>query len=156
MTASRELGLEGIVAKKNSSRYLSGTRSTEWVKVKHDNHQEVVIIGWRPNEHEDLASLVLAIPREGALQYAGRVGTGFSARDRQQIPRELATIARRTSPARGVPREVARDARWVRPVRVGEVSFTEVTEGGSFRHPAWRGWRLDKQVADVQWETAHS
>ena len=152
MAASSKLGLEGVVAKRKSSPYLPGERSEEWLKVKHELHQEVVIVGWRPNEHGDLASLVLAVPEGGELTYAGRVGTGFSERERAQIPRDLRALAREDAPVAEVPRDVARDAKWVDPTRVGEVRFAERTGHGSLRHPAWRGWRPDKTARDVRWE----
>ena len=152
MAASSKLGLEGVVAKRKSSPYLPGERSQEWLKVKHERHQEVIIVGWRPNAHGNLASLVLAIPGEGGLTYAGRVGTGFSEKERVQIPRELRALSREQAPVTGVPRDVARDAKWVDPTRVGEVRFTERTGHGSLRHPTWRGWRPDKSARDVRRE----
>ena len=150
-SASKELGLEGVIAKRTNSKYVPGQRSDAWLKIKHERHQEVAIIGWRPSEKgAGLASLLLAIPNEdGELQYAGRVGTGFSEREREEIPAELKSLARKTPPVAGVPSDVARAAQWVRPVRVGEVRFTDVTASGALRHPAWRGWRPDKEVAEI-------
>src|SRR5690625_205919 len=150
--ASRELGLEGVVAKRPDSTYMPGQRSDAWRKIKHELHHEVAIIGWRPSDKgPGLASLLIAIPNDGGeLRYAGRVGTGFSEKDREEIPRELKSLARKTAPVPDVPADVARRANWVRPIRVGEVRFTEVTSAGVLRHPAWRGWRPDKEVRDIK------
>ncbi len=58
-------------------------------------------------------------------------------------------MSRQSSPFGDVPREDARDARWVTPTLVGEVEFAEATSEGRLRAPAWKGWRPDKDPKDV-------
>lgn len=152
---SRELRLEGIVAKKTDGRYLPGKRSRGWVKIKHEAHQEVVVIGWRAgggSRQGAIGSLLLAVNDDGALHYAGRVGTGFSAEQLQEAQTRLARLTRKTPPVQDVPAADRRDATWVSPKLVGEVRFSEVTSEGRLRHPVWRGWRPDKEAGDVHWE----
>ncbi|HLS04643.1 MAG TPA: ATP-dependent DNA ligase [Actinomycetales bacterium] len=153
--ASKELGLEGVIAKRTDSTYTPGHRSDAWRKIKHERHQEVAVIGWRPSEKgTGLASVLVAVPnKDGKLRYAGRVGTGFSERDRTEIRDELEKLERETAPVADVPRDISRDAHWVRPELVGEVRFTEFTRDGALRHPAWRGWRPDKKVSEIERET---
>jgi bifunctional non-homologous end joining protein LigD len=150
--ASRDNGLEGVVAKRLDSPYRPGVRAPEWRKVKHVRMQSVVVGGWRPGKGRrsgGVGSLLVGVhDDEGRLVYAGHVGTGFT----DAALRELAGLvtARRTPPfAEAVPREVARDARWVEPDLVGEVAFAAWTADGRMRHPAWRGLRDDLDVDDV-------
>lgn len=150
LTASRELRLEGIVAKRHESPYRAGSRSEDWLKFSHLTIAEVIVVGWRESEAQPdgLASLLVAVPREDELVYAGRVGTGFSEADRSRIRGRLERLERKT-PAVEVPADVRRDAHWVTPKLVGEVKFREQTPDGRLRHPVWRGWRTDKELTDV-------
>ncbi|MFD6030861.1 ATP-dependent DNA ligase [Cellulosimicrobium funkei] len=162
METSRRLGLEGVVAKRRNGTYSSGRRSALWLKLKHAQSQEVVVVGWRPGHGERthlVGSLLLAVPDDGRLVYVGRVGSGFTDAERRDLVAELDRIGRTTAPAVGVPREDARDAHWVSPRRVAEVVYAEWTgagEGdgddvpfGKLRHPVWKGWRRDKSPDDV-------
>lgn len=149
--AAEEMGLEGVVAKQKSSPYLAGERSRRWLKLKRELHQEVVVIGVRRGKR-GIASLLVAVPdEEGELRYAGRVGTGFSAAQLDDIEARLRRIERKT-PAVEVPAEDTKDAWWVTPKQVAEVALTGATGGGKVRHASWRGWRDDKSPRDVRWE----
>ncbi len=154
-----ELGMEGIVAKRRASPYRPGARSRDWVKVKRQRTQEVVVGGWTAGQGSRQAhfgSLLLGLPAGGStrtLRYAGRVGTGFSQAAMASLLGELAPLVRRTSPfTEDLRREVGTAVTWVRPVLVGEVSFTEWTPDGRLRHPVWRGVRTDKAAEDVSVE----
>lgn len=153
---SQELQLEGVMAKTETGIYRPGTRSRTWIKLKNARHQEVVVIGWRHGRGArsgSIGSLLVAVPdAQGHLSYAGRVGTGFSDRDLEQIASTLASRTRKTPPVDDVPATDRRDAEWVRADLVGEVQHTERTEDGRLRHPVWRGWRRDKEADDVRWE----
>ena len=93
------------------------------------------------------------MPGPDGLEYVGKVGTGFRDRDLDEIGAVLGKAERGTSPFLDVPRPDARDAHWVTPERVGEVEFAEWTSDGRLRHASWRGWRTDKDPADVTRET---
>ncbi|MBV1781354.1 ATP-dependent DNA ligase [Paeniglutamicibacter sp. ABSL32-1] len=156
LDTSTELGLEGIVAKRLDGRYRPGKRTGDWVKIKHDRHQEVVVIGWRHgkgNRADTIGSLLLAVPADGELHYAGRVGTGFTDRQLREVRARLERLRRKTPPARDVPAADSHDAVWVSPRLVGEVGYGELTGGKRLRHPVWRGWREDKEPAQVRWES---
>jgi bifunctional non-homologous end joining protein LigD len=150
--ASRELGLEGIIAKRRSGKYLPGSRSEGWLKIKHQRTQEVVVVGWRPgkgNRAHKIGSLLVAVPDGVNLKYLGRVGSGLTERDLAEVGLRLKKMGRKTAPLPGVPGPDAADAQWVRPALVGEVQYSERTGGGRLRHPVWRGWRPDKKPSDV-------
>lgn len=150
--ASKELGLEGIMAKRINSTYSAGRRSESWIKIKHSLTQEVVVVGWRPgkgNRAHKVGSLLVAVPDGVELKYIGRVGSGLTERELAEIGSRLKKMGRKTAPLDDVPAPDASDARWVRPALVGEVQFSERTSGGKLRHPVWRGWRPDKKPSDV-------
>jgi bifunctional non-homologous end joining protein LigD len=152
MDESRNRGLEGVVAKKRSSRYTEGRRSESWLKLKHHATQEVVVGGWKPGAGRragGIGSLLLGIPGADGLVYVGKVGTGFRDRDLDEIGAVVGDLEQDACPFADVPRADARDAHWVRPERVGEVEFAEWTGDGRLRQPSWRGWRSDKDPADV-------
>lgn len=152
LRASLESGLEGIVCKRTDSVYAPGRRSPAWVKVKHQRMQEVVIIGWEPGEGRRagaVGALLLGVNVDGALRYAGQVGTGFTDRALAELGRLLEPLETQTPPVRDVPRQYARTAYWVRPELVGEVVFGEWTNDFRLRHPSWRGLRSDKIASDV-------
>jgi bifunctional non-homologous end joining protein LigD len=153
--SSRELGLEGVVAKERDGRYWIGKRSRGWIKIKHHRTQEVVVGGWRPGRGrraDSIGSLLVGLPEGKGFRYIGRVGTGFNDRQLEDLRETLAKRRRTTAPLSGVPASDARDAHWVRPDLVGEVEFAEWTSSGRLRQPSWRGWRPDKAPADVQRE----
>ena len=154
--ASRELGLEGVVAKRVDAVYLPGQRGSAWVKLKTQRHQEVVVIGVRQGRggrSGGIGSLLVAVgDDEGELRYAGRVGTGFSAAQLADIEKTLRRIERKTPPVDDVPAADRTDAWWVTPRLVGEVSLAGRTRDQRVRQAAWRGWRPDKEAGEVRWE----
>lgn len=153
MRMSERFDLEGIVVKAAGSRYRSGVRSDDWLKVVRVRTQEVVIIGVRPGRGDrasTFGSLLMGVPDgEGGLRYVGRVGTGFDDRMLRDLASRLESLRVDAPAVHGVPDADARDAEWVRPELVGEVAFAAWTPAGSLRHPRWRGLRADKDVADI-------
>lgn len=152
LDTSRQWQLEGVIAKRLSSRYSPAKRSPSWIKLKHVRTQEAVVIGWQPGKGSRsgmVGSLLLALPDDdGELRYIGKVGTGFSQAEADNWTAALTKQERRTPPAQ-VPTAVAKQSRWLTPRNVAEVAFSEWTATGSLRHPRWRGWRIDKEPADV-------
>jgi bifunctional non-homologous end joining protein LigD len=140
LDASRANGLEGIVAKRLDSPYEPGRRSPCWVKVKNVRREDVVVGGWLPGEgrrRNRIGALLVGVEEDGALRYAGRVGTGFTDAELDRLRGEL--TARETSPfTRGSP---PRGAFFVEPNRVAEVEFSEWTGDGVMRHPSYKGLR---------------
>jgi bifunctional non-homologous end joining protein LigD len=142
-------GFEGIIAKKKTSCY-EGRRSKEWLKVKALNEQEFIIVGWNPSSHssKEIGSLHLAVKGDdGELHYAGKVGTGFSAKQRVWFRDELSKDVVPKTLVKDAPRE--RVATWVKPRFVGQVAFTEWTSDSKLRHPSFLGLREDKAPEEV-------
>ena len=98
---SRQHGLEGIVAKRLTSRYEPGKRTGSWRKIKNLQRQEVVIGGWKPGEGVragQFGSLLIGVQGDGGLEYAGHVGTGFSQQALDMLWQRLTPLRRATSP----------------------------------------------------------
>ncbi|MFN8222773.1 MAG: DNA ligase D [Gaiellales bacterium] len=155
LAVCRERGLEGVVAKRAESRYREGTRSPDWLKLKLTRRQELVVVGWTAGEGaraSGIGALVLAARRAGELHYVGRVGSGLSGTESDELLSALAPLARPDSPLAVVPR-LARtrkgDVRWVEPRIVVEVEFAEWTADGKLRAPVYVGRRDDREPETV-------
>ncbi|MEU0704375.1 non-homologous end-joining DNA ligase [Streptomyces bacillaris] len=147
---AKDAGLEGLVAKRLTSRYEPGTRSKTWVKIKVHRLADVLIGGWIPGRGR-LTGLPGAVlvgeRREGLLHYAGRVGTGWSHTERTHLARLLQAAASDICPFTQAPPVAG--ARWVLPQLVGEVRYTSRTHAGRLRHPSWHRLRPDLTPDDL-------
>ena len=154
MRAAAERGLEGVVAKRRTSRYEPGRRSRDWLKVKLRREQEMVVAGWLPGQgsHADLGSLIVAVYADGRLRHAGQVGSGISESIRRRLLELLRPLERATSPLDPVPRLPA--ARWVEPSLVIRAEFAEWTSDGLLRQAAFKGIEVGKDAAAVVREEA--
>lgn len=150
---SSERGWEGVIAKRRDSTYQPGRRSASWVKDKHWNTQEVVIGGWRAGEggrSSGIGALLMGIPGRNGLQFAGRVGTGFTERELAKLKKTLAPLHTDTSPFDPpLPAREARAVTYVEPTLVGEVRYSEWTPDNRLRQSSWRGLRPDKEPNEV-------
>jgi len=151
-TARRE-GHEGVVAKRRSSKYV-GKRTSSWLKVKVMQSSEFVVVGITPSSHSDkeLGALGLATYDGGRFVYAGRVGTGFTAAQRQQIMKELRGLAVDEPPVDPAPKDP--EMIWIEPRLVAQVRFLEWTSDGNVRHPSFAGFRVDKSPEECEREDA--
>ncbi len=158
--AVRGLGLEGVVAKRRRSTYAAGRRSDAWVKVRFAQHQELVVGGYKPAS-TGFDSLLVGYYEGRKLMCAGKVRNGLTPAVRADLFTRLERIAVSRCPfanlptsrtshwGEGITAEEMQVLRWVKPVLVAEVSFTEWTRDGSLRHAAFLGLRDDKLPGDV-------
>jgi bifunctional non-homologous end joining protein LigD len=149
---TRAQQLEGVIAKRLDSPYLPGRRTSGWVKVKNVATTDVVIGGWlsgEGNRSGRLGALVIGIPDdEGALRYAGRVGTGFNQAELVRLGGLLESLASAESPFVG--RQPPKLTQFVEPRLVARVEFSERTQGGTLRQPSYKGLRDDVAAQDVR------
>jgi bifunctional non-homologous end joining protein LigD len=143
-------GLEGIMAKRADSRYVSGGRTDNWLKIKTSKRQEAVIAGFTAPRRTRpfFGALVLALREKTGWRYIGHVGTGFSHKTLEELHGKLMKLKSAKSP---FPAKVKDEAvtTWVKPSLVAEVKFTEWTSSGEMRHPVYLGLRTDKRTDDV-------
>jgi bifunctional non-homologous end joining protein LigD len=143
---------EGVIAKRAAGLYSSGKRTREWLKFKAVQEQEVVIVGYTEprRSRKYFGSLALAVRDKTKKRwvYAGHVGTGFD----QAL---LKSLYEKMQPLRNGKKPFDQKVRfentttWLMPKLIGEVKFTEWTNGGEMRHPAFLGLRTDKSALDV-------
>ena len=156
--AARERRLEGVMAKRASSKYCPGRRTRYWLKVKTHGRQEFVVAGYTRGEGrraDSFGSLVLAVNEGGTLRYVGNVGTGFDTKEIERLLKLLRPLERKQSPfpvAPKMPRVRKGDVVWVEPKLVAEVEFSEWTHDGRVRQPSYKGLREDKAAAEVRRE----
>jgi bifunctional non-homologous end joining protein LigD len=149
LAATREHGIEGVVAKRLDSPYVPGQRGSAWVKVKNVCEQDVVIGGWTPGEGgraSTLGSLVAGVYEDGKLTYAGKVGTGFTEKTLALVQRELQPLQRKDSPFEG--RQPPKGSVFVEPKLVARVELREWTRSGTMRAPSFKGLRDDIDPQD--------
>lgn len=149
----REAGLEGVVAKRLDSPYRAGARSKTWRKVKIRREQEFLVGGHTGGEGARsgrFGALLLGYREGGALQYAGRVGTGFSDRELDRLGQQLVELRSSADPFD--PPLTPADGRgvsFVAPRLVVQVAFAEWSPDGRLRHPAYLGQRDDVDADEV-------
>jgi bifunctional non-homologous end joining protein LigD len=143
LAASLEAGLEGVVAKKLDSHYEPGRRSPNWLKVKNVRREDVVVGGWVPGSGkrtDRIGALLVGVIQDGALRFAGRVGTGFTEDELDRLSNVLERREDSPFQANDGPKP-PRESVFVEPTRVAEVEFTEWTSDGVMRHPSYKGLR---------------
>jgi bifunctional non-homologous end joining protein LigD len=144
-------GLEGVVAKRADSLYLSGGRSRDWLKLKCNAEQELVIGGYtapKGSRTEFGALLVGYYDDGGTLRYAGKVGTGFDHHTLQTLGAQMRELEQDESPFERF-KPIPPGTHWVRPELVAQIGFTEWTRDHRLRHPRFLGLRDDKPARDV-------
>ena len=165
---AKKMGLEGIIAKKSNSVYSAGNRSKDWLKIKANKRQELVIGGYTKNDDssKSFSSLLLGVYENGELIYTGKVGTGFSDKQQIEMLKQFKAYIIKIPPFKKLP-EINKPSRfqrnpphataiWIKPVLVCEVNFTEMTADGIMRHPSFEGMRIDKKAKNVIREEVHN
>lgn len=143
--------MEGLIGKRAGSRYQS-RRSGDWIKLKCQQRQEFVIVGYtQPNgSREHIGALLLGLydaHDPSKLLYAGKVGSGLSVSMLQTLHQRLQSLHMDFSPLSDTPPAAdVRGAQWVRPALACDVSYAQKTRTGVIRHGVFRGLREDKPI----------
>ena len=132
---------EGVIAKKEASKYEVGRRSNSWIKIKAFNSIEAVIVGFT-TEKKAVSAVAVAAYSDDTLQFVGKVGTGIAERD-VRILRELLEPIRLEKPPLAVPAGY-REIQWVEPRHVAEIRYLEFGRQGMLRNPVFMRLRPDK------------
>jgi bifunctional non-homologous end joining protein LigD len=138
------------MAKRADSPYVA-TRSRDWLKFKCEHGQELVVGGYTEprGSRVEFGALLLGYYRDGRLEYAGKVGTGFDTDTLHELGAQLRALTR-TDPPFADPQSIKeRNVTWVEPKLVAEIGFTEWTRDGRLRHPRFQGLRDDKSATEV-------
>jgi bifunctional non-homologous end joining protein LigD len=132
-----KMDLEGIIAKKATSKYSIGSRCKEWLKIRNHKFDEFIIIGYLHDNYTPIKSLLIADIESGKLKYRGAV-SGFSNQVMNQVHKLLSSTVIEDKP---VSKHEKFDApvAWVRPQYICKVRYTEITIDGILRHPIFQG-----------------
>lgn len=141
-------GWEGLIAKRADGGYKQA-RSRDWLKFKCANQQEMVVGGYTDPQgsRKGFGALVVGYYENGALSYAGKVGTGYGHETLERLSRLLRRRERKTSPFTDAP--YSANTHWVTPELVAQIGFSEWTKDGRLRHPRFLGLRRDKNAREV-------
>ncbi|MDP4109108.1 MAG: non-homologous end-joining DNA ligase, partial [Bacillota bacterium] len=156
LRAACELNLEGIVGKKADSVYC-GKRNGDWIKLKCDKRQEFVVGGYTLSNKKTsgASSLLLGVFEGDELIFAGRAGTGLSARGMKELEEKFEGIKKESSPFKQAPAAKSNEKiTWLEPVLVAEIKFAEWTGDNYLRQASFKGLRTDKDPKSVIRETA--
>lgn len=158
---AQEMSLEGIMAKKEDSLYFPGTRSKDWLKIKTEERQEVVIGGFTKNENSSklFSSLLVGVFKNKTLHFTGKIGTGFTVKLQKELMEKFEPLIINdcpfvnepdvNQPSRFRPNPPKAEAVWLKPELISEVSYREMTRDGVMRHPSFEGLREDKKPEEV-------
>ncbi|PVW16239.1 non-homologous end-joining DNA ligase [Marixanthomonas spongiae] len=143
-------GWEGIIAKDATASYVHG-RSKKWLKFKCSKGQELVLGGFTEpqGERKGFGALLVGYYKEGKLQYAGKVGTGFDDAFLKTWRKKFDSIEQEESPFSNFNDTENGNNHWIKPKYVGEFAFTEWTKHNKLRHPRFLGMRNDKESNEV-------
>ncbi len=143
--------LEGVMAKRRSSRYQPGVRSRDWIKIKIRKRQEFVVGGLLPGRaggalSSRIGSLLLGVYHGHELHFVGAAGSGLTDTSRHQLSALFKTAG--GCPFVSVP-PPDRTPIWVEPTVVVEVAYSAWPAEGHLRHPVYAGLRRDHDPNDV-------
>ena len=144
---AKDNNLEGIVAKKKSSKYI-GKRTEDWLKIKCYMRQEFVVAGYTTsNKNELISALLLGYYEKNNLIYVGKVGTGFDEKEKLELHKEFQKYTSKTCPF--ATELNIKNVVWLKPKLVAEIQFAELTKENLLRQPSFIGLRTDKKAKDV-------
>ena len=150
---AKENGLEGIVAKRADSRYVSD-RSASWAKLKVSQTLDAVVGGWTEARTEAIpfGSLLLGLYEGKKLRFIGHVGSGFDGKKHAELSGRFKELRAAASPFENVP-ETNEKPFWIKPELVARVKFGGWTQEKYLRHPVFIGLREDLKPEECKWES---
>ena len=156
-------GLEGLIGKQRNSVYEPDRRSGAWIKLKCVSEQEFVIGGYTPPQgaRKNFGAILVGYYDNNKLRFAGKVGTGFTAKSLSMLQKKFQKETRTNCPfvdlpskqsgqwVQGITPSMMRKMHWVNPKFVAEIKFAEWTRDNKLRAPVFLGLRDDKKPTDI-------
>ncbi len=136
---TEERNWEGIVAKRANSRYVFGSRSPDWLKVKNWKTIDTVILGYRQKPQFGL--IVGAHFPTVRNKPIAVVEFGFRPEEKSAflaVAKDLHTVK-------------GKDCQWVEPVLCCRVQYLEQTERHNLRIVSFKGFLPNKNPEDCVW-----
>ncbi|WP_228458542.1 DNA ligase D [Chryseobacterium aureum] len=150
-TQMKKMKLEGMIAKRADSLYTENSRSSDWLKIKFSNTEEVIICGFTEprGSRESFGALILGRYENENLIYCGHTGTGFNTSTLKEVYQRLQKLVVQSSPFEKIPK-TNMPVTWIKPELVCEIKYSEITRDGIFRHPVFITIREDKSPEDLK------
>jgi len=147
--AAMKQGLEGVMAKKMDSEYITDFRSRNWLKIKNSQQLEAIICGFtsprRSRKH--FGAIILGKYFGKELKYIGHSGSGFNDESLKDLFKKFQPLITDKSPFQVVPK-TNMPVTWIKPKLVCQVKFSEWTDEKILRHPIFAGLREEKKASD--------
>jgi bifunctional non-homologous end joining protein LigD len=163
--AARDLGMEGLIAKKRGSIYEPGLRTGAWAKYRINKGQELVIGGYIPGAHY-FDSLLVGYYNGDKLIFVAKIRNGFTPRLRGEVCEKFKGLETDKCPFANLPEpkgarrglaltaEAMKECRWLKPKLVAQIEFTDWTENDHLRHSKFVALRDDKNPREVTHEVS--
>lgn len=147
----KKMQLEGMIAKRADSLYIENHRTSDWLKIKFSNTEEVIICGFTEprGSRESFGALILGRYINQKLIYCGHTGTGFNKMSLKELYQRLEKLIVKSSPFEKIPK-TNMPVTWIKPELVCEIKYSEITRDGIFRHPVFITLREDKGPEDIK------
>jgi len=141
-------GLEGVMAKKMDSEYITDFRSRNWLKIKNNHRLEAIICGFTSprKSRKHFGAVILGKYFGNELKYIGHSGSGFNDKNLRELSKKFQPLITGKCPFRKEPK-TNMPVTWIKPELVCEVKFSEWTEEKILRHPIFEGLREEKRAA---------
>ncbi|PEL12451.1 DNA ligase [Bacillus sp. AFS017336] len=133
---AKQHGLEGIVCKKLTSKYLINGKNDAWQKVK--NYKDIIaVIGGVTYRSGVVNSVLVGLYNEkNEFVYIGHVGTGkLTNSDWKDLTTVIESIKIEKNPFSNQPKRI-KEIQWIQQLLTVKVQFIEWTEGHSLRQPS--------------------
>lgn len=155
---AKQNGLEGIIAKKENSKY-SEKRGDDWLKIKCYHSQEFVIGGYTISEKKakQISSLLLGYYDDKKLVYIGRTGTGINQQEIKELKAKFSRLERKNSPfSNQIDKKINEQIIFLTPKLVAQIQYAEITKDFQLRQASYKGLRIDKEAKQVELEKSES
>ncbi|NNC95386.1 MAG: hypothetical protein HKN92_07465 [Chitinophagales bacterium] len=146
--AAGSMGLEGIMAKQKNSKYRISKRNDAWVKIKHREVQQCVIIGYtvgKGSRETVFGSLEIAEISDGKLIYRGKVGSGFDEKKLKKLHLKFSEEDIIPKPIKNKV-ELEKNTVWIEPKYFCDVEYASITKDGQYREPVFKRMRPDLEM----------
>jgi len=140
--ATKQMGLEGIMAKDKYATYAIGQRTDYWLKIKHRSQEVCYIAGYTAGEGDRTrlfgALHLLKEEASGDMKYMGKVGTGF---DEAMLKSLLAQFQPHLVDRKAFAEKTDDDhvSVWMNPILQCHIEFASLASSGVYREPVFKG-----------------
>jgi len=139
--ATKQMDLEGIMAKDKFATYRIGERSDAWLKIKHRTTENCFIAGYTKGEGDRSALFgalhLLKVKENGDFLYMGKVGTGFDSEKMKYLLEKFQALIIEKKPFQERTDD-DRTSVWLKPELKCEIQYASLASSGVYREPVFQ------------------